>query len=68
MAIDDQDEAIEVVRIAARVADGAPIEVVGELSIADLQKAGVLPGEVLSIRKAIAGSERRSRGTWRVSC
>jgi len=68
VAIDDQDEAIEVVRIAARVADGAPIEVVGELSIADLQKAGVLPGEVLSIRKAIAGSERRSRGTWRVSC
>jgi hypothetical protein len=61
VAIDDQDEALEVVRIAARVADGTPIEVVGELSLADLVKIGVLRGEVLSVRKAIAGSERQQR-------
>jgi hypothetical protein len=61
VAIDDRDRALEAVRIAAKVADGTPVEVVGELRLADLAKGGLLRGEVLSVRKAIAAPERRRR-------
>ena len=55
---DDEDQPLESVRIVATVADGAPIEVVGELNLADIRKAGILRGEVLSVRKAIAARTR----------
>ena len=65
VAVDEEDQALEAVRIAAKIADGTPIEVVSELSPTDIGKAGLVPGEVLSVRKAIAGAERRGREKWR---
>jgi hypothetical protein len=64
-AIDDKDRAVEAVRIAAKVPDGTPIEVVGELSPVDIGKAGLQPGALLSVRKAIAVSGRQGRAKRR---
>jgi hypothetical protein len=62
VAIDDKDRALEAVRIAAKVASKTPVEIVGELSLSDVGKTGLLRGEVLSVRKAIAEPDRFGRG------
>jgi hypothetical protein len=65
VAIGDENRAKEAVRIAATLASDAIVEVVGELRLVDIWKAGLHPEEVLSVRKAIAGSERQARGLRR---
>ncbi len=61
VAIDDENEAVEAVRVAAKVINGAPVEVVGELSHTELGSLSLVPGEVRSVRRTIAGSERQGR-------
>ena len=60
VAIEDMSQAIEAVRIAAKVSNGAPLEVVGELSATEIGWLSLAPGEVRSVRRTIAGSERQS--------
>jgi hypothetical protein len=65
VAIDGKNRAVEAVRVAAQVANGTPVEVVGQLSPIEIRWIGLQPGEVRSIRRTIAGSERQGRGNRR---
>jgi hypothetical protein len=66
VAISDANEAKEAVRVAAKVANGTPVEVVGELSSTEIGWLSLEPGEVRSVRRTIAGSERQGRrAKWR---
>lgn len=62
VVIADKNRAVEAVRVAAQVANGTLVEVVGQLSPIEIRWIGLQPGEVRSIRKTIAGSERQGRG------
>jgi hypothetical protein len=61
VAIDHEDRAVEAVRTTAKVVNGTPVEVVGELSSTEIGWLSLGPGEVRSVRRTIAGSERRDR-------
>jgi hypothetical protein len=65
VAIDHEDRAVEAVRTTAKVVNGTPVEVVGELSSTEIGWFSLVPGEVRSVRRIIAGSERRDRRVWR---
>ena len=65
VAIDDKDLAVEAVRTVAKVVNGTPVEVVGELSSTEIGWLSLEPGEVRSVRRTIAGSERQGRGKRR---
>ena len=43
VAIEDKSQAIEAVRIAAKVSNGAPLEVVGELSATEIGWLSLAP-------------------------
>jgi hypothetical protein len=65
LAIEDENQAVEAVRVAAKVVDGTPVEVLGELSPTEIGWLSLAPGEVRSVRRTIAGSERAARkGLW----
>ena len=61
VAMDDEYRAVEAVRIVAKVADDWPVEVVGELSRTEIGWLSLALGEVRSVRRTIAGSERQGR-------
>jgi hypothetical protein len=63
VAIEEKERAVEAVRIAAKIVNGTPVEVVGELSPKEIGWASLQPGEVRSVRRTIAGSERQGRAT-----
>jgi hypothetical protein len=60
-AIGDERRAVEAVRIAAKVVNGTPVEVVSKLSPTEIGWLSLNPGEVRSVRRTIAGSERQGR-------
>ena len=67
VALDDENCAKEAVRIAAKLANGALVEVVGQLSSTEIGWQSLAPGEVRSVRRTIAGSEHQGRSAkWRL--
>ena len=59
VAIEDESRAMEAVRIAAKLAGGVPVEVIGELSTSE--GLSLEPQEVRSVRRLIARPDRQVR-------
>ena len=59
VAIEDENGAMEAVRIAAKIASGVPVEIIGELSTSE--SLSLEPEEVRSVRRLIARPDRQIR-------
>ncbi len=65
VAIDDENRAKDAVRIAAKLANSTPVEVVGKLSPTEIGWLALAARRRQVVRRTIAGSERQGIGKRR---